>query len=96
MPDLEVRRATEDDADRVKLGRLGVREDRKGEGVGGSLLDRAEDAARNWGYDVVRLTTPEDHPYLPDLYRRRGYEKTGEYPLEYREYDEVVMEKRVR
>ena len=84
------------DADRVKLSRLGVREEWKGEGVGSSLLDRAEAAVQDWGYDTVWLTTPEDHPYLPDLYRRRGYETAGTYPLEYREYDEIIMEKRVR
>ncbi|WP_435179712.1 GNAT family N-acetyltransferase [Halorussus sp. AFM4] len=84
------------EADRVKLSRLGVRADRKGEGVGSALLDRAEAAVRECGYGTVWLTTPGDHPYLPDLYRRRGYEETGTYPLEYREYDEIVMEKRVR
>ncbi|MFC4447911.1 GNAT family N-acetyltransferase [Halorussus aquaticus] len=83
------------DPDRTKLSRLGVRESRKGEGVGRELLDRAERAVRDRGYATVWLTTPEDHPFLPDLYRRRGYEKTGEYPLDYRDYDEVVMEKRV-
>jgi GNAT superfamily N-acetyltransferase len=84
------------DPDRVKLSRLGVHENWKGEGVGSSLLDYAEDAVRDWDYDTVWLTTPEDHPYLPDFYRRRGYEKTGTYPLEYREYDEIGMEKQVR
>ncbi|WP_227354127.1 GNAT family N-acetyltransferase [Haladaptatus salinisoli] len=84
------------DSNRVKLSRLGVREERKGEGVGGRLLDRAEEAVRDCGYAAVWLTTPEDHPYLPELYRRRGYEKTGEYPLENRSYDEIVMEKRFR
>lgn len=83
------------DPDRVKLSRLGVRQRRKGEGVGRALLDRAERTVRERGYGAVWLTTPADHPFLPDLYRRRGYEKTGEYPLEYREYDEIVMEKRV-
>lgn len=79
--------------DRVKLSRLAVHEDWKGEGVGGALLDHAEAAAREDGYGVVWLTTPPGHPFLPDLYRARGYEVTGEYPLEYRDYDEVVMEK---
>ena len=83
------------DDDRVKLSRLGVREAWKGEGAGSRLLDRAEDAVRDACYATVWLTTPEDHPYLPDFYRRRGYEVTGTYPLEYREYDEVIMEKRV-
>lgn len=81
---------------RVKLSRLGVREDRKGEGVGGRLVEHAAAAAREDGYDAVWLTTPGEHPFLPDFYRRRGYEETGPYPLEYRDYDEIVMEKRLR
>lgn len=83
------------DSDRVKLSRLGVHERWKGEGIGGRLLDYAEKMVREWGHDTIRLTTPEEHPFLPDLYRRRGYEKTGAYPLAYREYDEIVMEKQV-
>lgn len=81
--------------DRVKLSRLAVHERRQGEGVGGRLLDRAEAAVRDCGYATVWLTTPGEHPYLPALYRGRGYEEAGPYPLPYREYDEVVMEKRV-
>ena len=84
------------DSDRVKLSRLGVHETWKGEGIGSKLVDYAEEAVREWGYDTVWLTTPENHPYLPELYRRRGYERTDTYPLEYREYDEIVMEKRLR
>ncbi|WP_265111848.1 GNAT family N-acetyltransferase [Halosolutus halophilus] len=82
--------------DRVKLSRLAVHEEWKGEGIGSELLDHAETEVREWGHSTVWLTTPEEHPYLPDLYRNRGYEKTAPYPLEYREYDEIVMEKRVR
>ena len=84
------------DEGRTKLSRLGVRADRKDEGIGGRLLDAAEEAVAAWGHETVWLTTPEDHPYLPDLYRRRGYERTGRYPLDYRDYDEIVLEKRVR
>jgi len=82
--------------DRAKLSRLGVRDDRKGEGIGSRLLDHAEEVARDWGCTTIWLTTPGEHPSLPDLYRRRGYEETGPYPLEFREYDEIVMEKRIR
>lgn len=84
------------DPGRAKLSRLGVRESAKGEGVGSRLLDYAEERARDRDCDTVWLTTPEGHPYLPELYRRRGYEKTGDYPLEYREYDEIIMEKKLR
>lgn len=83
------------DADHVTLSRLGVHEASKGAGVGGRLLEHAERLAREWGYGAVRLTTPEDHPTLPDWYRRRGYERIGDYPLAYRDYDEIRMEKRL-
>lgn len=81
--------------DAAKLSRLGVAPDRQGEGVGSRLLERAEAAAREWGCAVVRLTTPPEHPTLPAFYRTRGYEQVEPYPLEYRDYDEVVMEKRL-
>lgn len=84
------------DSERVKLSRLGVHESWKESGVGSSLMDYAEEAVADCDYATVWLTTPETHPYLPELYRRRGYEQTGTYPLEYREYDEIVMEKEVR
>ena len=81
--------------DRVKLSRLGVHGEWKQEGVGSRLVERAENAVRDCGHETVWLTTPEEHPYLPDFYRRRGYEEAGAYPLEYRSYDEIVMEKRL-
>jgi GNAT superfamily N-acetyltransferase len=88
-------RLEETDPGRVKLSRLADHEDWKGDGIGGALLDHAEAGARQAGHEVVWLTTPPEHPVLPDLYRARGYAVTGEYPLEYRDYDEVVMEKRL-
>jgi GNAT superfamily N-acetyltransferase len=84
------------DPDCVNLSRFAVHENWKSEGIGSRLLDLVEDEIREWGYDAVWLTTPGEHPFLPDFYRRRGYEKTGPYPLDYREYDEIVMEKRLR
>ena len=80
------------DPNRMKLSRLGVHPDRKGEGVGAALLDRAESWARERDADAIWLTTPGEHPYLPNLYRGRGYEKTGDHPLAYREYDEITLE----
>ena len=75
------------------ISRLGVRERWKGEGIGSRLLERAEQAAREAGHTTVRLTTPDEHPFLPEFYHSHGYEITGDYPLSFREYDEVVMEK---
>lgn len=83
------------DPDRVKLSRLGVHDDWKGEGIGSRLMAHAENRVRKQGYGTIWLTTPEDHPYLPEWYRRLGYEKTGPYPLEYRDYDEIILEKQL-
>ncbi|MFW5939015.1 MAG: GNAT family N-acetyltransferase [Halolamina sp.] len=77
----------------AELSRLGVRERWKGEGVGTRLLRHAERAARDAGHTRIRLTTPDEHPFLREFYHAHGYEITGDYPLPYREYDEVVMEK---
>jgi N-acetylglutamate synthase-like GNAT family acetyltransferase len=80
-------------ADRAKLSRLGVHEDWKGSGVGSRLLDHALSRLRAADYETVWLTTPPEHPYLPEVYRRRGFVETDTYPLPDREYDEVVMER---
>ncbi|UPM43765.1 GNAT family N-acetyltransferase [Halocatena salina] len=80
----------------AQLSRFGVHETYKGEGIGSELLAHAERRASDRGHTTIWLTTPEDHPYLPAFYRRRGYEKTGDYPLENRSYDEIVMEKQLR
>jgi len=88
-------RLEQTDEDRVKLSRLAVHDAWKGNGIGSELLDYAEMTVREWGCSTIWLSTPEEHPYLPDIYRDRGYEKTAPYPLEYRDYDEIVMEKQL-
>ena len=50
---------TDPGAGRVKLSRLGVREDWKGQGVGSRLLTHAEGLIRDWVHTTVWLTTPE-------------------------------------
>lgn len=77
----------------TKVSRVGVRESRKGEGIGSRLLAAAEEAARERGDERARLTTPEEHPFLVEFYESRGYEIVGDYPLDFREYDEVILEK---
>ncbi|AGB15504.1 acetyltransferase (GNAT) family protein [Halovivax ruber XH-70] len=81
--------------DRVKVSRLGVHADWKAQGVGSKLLAAAEAAVDAGNADTIWLTTPPEHPFLPDFYRDRGYERIDEYPLDERDYDEIVMEKRV-
>jgi GNAT superfamily N-acetyltransferase len=86
-------RMDESSPERAKISRLGVHEDWKASGIGSALLDHVEAFARREGFEAIWLTTPGDHPRLPAFYRDRGYRKTGDHPLDYREYDEIVMEK---
>lgn len=45
-------------------------------GVGGALMDTAEDWARVQGCRAVSLETAEDNAAAQTFYRKRGYEKT--------------------
>lgn len=87
---------TATDEDRVNIGRLAVREDAKRDGVGDRLLDEAEEWARRQGFTTIWLETPVAHPYLPGMYRRRGYEQAGTREDDGHEFAFVVMEKAVR
>lgn len=80
-------------AECATLSRLGVHEEWKGSGIGSALLTHAEEWTRTRGMDRIELTTPESHPCLPEFYRSRGYEYTADKPLDYREYDEILMTK---
>jgi len=89
-------RLDECDSDRVKLSRLAVHERWKQKGVGGQLLDYTESQARDSGYTTIWLKTPAAHPYLPEMYRQRGYDQTGTALGEQHEVDFVTMEKELR
>ncbi|MEK8129916.1 GNAT family N-acetyltransferase [Paenibacillus filicis] len=50
-----------------------------GKGIGGRLLDRVEElACRELNSDAVTLSTSTRHPWLVDMYKRRGYETVKE------------------
>ena len=57
----------------ANLRRLAVAPDRKGQGLGGALLDAAMARARKEGMTVAMLDTIPTHPWLPDFYRRHGF-----------------------
>ncbi|WP_144901629.1 GNAT family N-acetyltransferase [Halobellus captivus] len=82
--------------DRVELSRLAVHESWKGEGVGRQLLDYAEEQARCCGYATIWLITPEEHPYLPEMYRQRGYEDAETVSRENYDFEFLMMKKSVR
>lgn len=55
---------------------LDVIEQARRRGVGGALMDAAEDWARIQGCRVISLETAEDNRAAQAFYRKRGYEKT--------------------
>jgi ribosomal protein S18 acetylase RimI-like enzyme len=73
------------------VDQLWVRADRRGQGLGTALLDRAEESARAAGCDQVVLTT---HTFqAPDLYRARGYRVLGEIPGYPRGHAQLILAK---
>jgi predicted N-acetyltransferase YhbS len=87
-----VRLAINDKMNKLVIGRLGVSSNWKGKGIASILMNYAENEALKLGWKTVTLTTPINHPYLPEMYRRRGYKDVGVRELE-GPYDEVVLEK---
>ncbi len=63
----------------VELGRLIVAPDRQGQGLGTMLLLHAESISS--GCDEIRLFTGEHSTANIRLYRRYGYEETGQTPV---------------
>lgn len=75
------------------LGRLGVLAAMKGRGIGAALMTAAEDETRRGGHTGMLLTVAEEHPFLTELYRARGYIVIGPRSPQHPLYDEIVMSK---
>lgn len=73
--------------DAVEINHLQVREEFRGQGVGGLLVRAAEDLAARRGRTQVALGVGVDNPDAERLYLRLGYEATG--VLDDTEYDWV-------
>lgn len=58
----------------ANVRRLAVAPTRKGEGLGGRMLDAAVARAETEGMTFAMLDTIPTHPWLPDFYRRHGFE----------------------
>lgn len=81
-----------EERDEPYLERLAVRPDRQGEGIASTLVDHIESDARERGYDCIQLTTFDEHPFLLEWYRERGYEPIKHHERPERSYDFVTME----
>lgn len=75
----------------IVLSRLAVASIYKGNGIASRLINCAEEKVTSIGYNKIALTTPLTHPFLPDMYEKRGYKKTKIITLNHLPYDEVLM-----
>lgn len=69
---------TRKSADLAYLGMLCVEPGLQSRGLGGRLLDAAEDCARNLGIAAMEMTVIDSRETLIAWYERRGYIRTGE------------------
>lgn len=61
----------------ANLRRLAVAPGRKGEGLGGALLEMAVQRAADEGFEYAMLDTFSTHPWLPGFYARHGFQRRG-------------------
>ena len=67
------------DAGHAEIKRVYVAPDARGAGVGRLLLKELEEAARERGYETVRLDTGDRQPAALALFRAAGYEAIDDY-----------------
>lgn len=70
-----VRHVIHDDAPFARLAALVVADDRWNEGVGRSLVARAEELARQAGCNAIEVTSGDHRPQAHAFYRRLGFEE---------------------
>lgn len=75
------------------LGRLAVKSSCKGQGIATRLMDYAESELCSMKEKKIRLTVAQNHPYLKDMYQKKGYNIVAERLLQDLPYDEYIMEK---
>ncbi|USZ70862.1 GNAT family N-acetyltransferase [Natronosalvus halobius] len=81
------------DPDAPEFGRLAVPPRARGQGIGNELIEHVETLARREDHDRMRLRTFADHPFLPEVYRRRGYHDVRVRELEGAPFDVLHMQK---
>ncbi len=64
----------------AEIKRMYVDPARRGEGIGGRLLDELLNAGRDAGYERIRLDSQEFMTAAHGLYRSRGFTEIGPYP----------------
>ncbi|HVT01490.1 MAG TPA: GNAT family N-acetyltransferase [Patescibacteria group bacterium] len=69
-----------------------IKQDKQGQGLGRTIMQKAEDIAREQKLHKIYLDTGKDWP-AAKFYEALGYEKTGELPNHFENADYVVYSK---
>ncbi|SDW30942.1 N-acetylglutamate synthase, GNAT family [Marininema mesophilum] len=77
------------------LGWFSISPDLKGFGLGKKVIDYAEERSRKRGRHGIYLDTAKDHPWLPSLYEKLGYQKVGVIRWPDQNFDAVQFEKQL-
>lgn len=76
---------TPENSRNLLVHRLAVHPTHQGKGIARNLMDFAEKFAREHNYDSIRLDTFSQNKRNQKFYDTRGYERTGEVFLSYRD-----------
>lgn len=76
---------TSSDSRNLVVHRLAVHPHYQGKGIARKLMDFAEIFAKEQGYDSIRLDTFSQNSRNQKFYDNRGYQRTGEVYLSYRD-----------
>ena len=79
--------------DVASVHQFAVAPDFQGAGLGGAMLDCAEDWARVRGYEELALHTPQRAEHLVRFYAMRGYRCVATVQLQGKNYRSVVLSK---
>lgn len=76
---------TDENSRNLVVHRLAVHPEHQGKGIAQKLMSFAEEFARQNTYDSIRLDTFSQNSRNQKFYDTRGYQRTGEVYLSYRE-----------
>ena len=62
---------------KMKLSKIYVRDDLRGEGLGREMMEFAEDLCRQWGYEALWLTCNKHNKNSLAFYKHMGFQNTG-------------------
>lgn len=77
----------------ASFSQLAVEPEVQGRGIGGVLIEKAEERARAIGAQELALSTPQPATWLVEMYQRRGYRVVETHHWPETNYTSAIMSK---